>query len=276
MRRAVLLLASGGLAVGAYLFWVEPSSLRTNSESIDSAARHVELAHRAERAHDFGEAERQLRRALELQPGVESLTELGHLYARAEMWKEATEIYEEALALAPDDTRLLEWTMLANNRLDRPVQMRELIRRQLELDPDECLLHIRLASVARRLGEERAAIRHGRDAIGCGWGDRGLRNAVAWTLATSRDEAIRDPAEAIRLAEALVEDAHTRDPNELDTLAAAYAAAGRFDEAVHTGLQAASLADERAQTKLAEEIRSHVEIFRSQRSYVEAESSNGE
>lgn len=275
LRRAVWLLAGGGLAVGLYFLWFEQPALRANSDTLDSAAKHIELARNAESAKDSGEIERQLRRALELKPGVEGLTEIGHLYARAELWKEAAAVYEEALELAPVDTSLLEWTMLANRHLDRPERMRELIERQLELQPDDVVLHLRLASVAKRLGDEKTAIRHKREAVRLGSDENALRNDVAWTLATSRDEQIRDPAEAIRLAEAVVDEAQTRDPNEIDTLAAAYAAAGRFDDAVRTALQAASLAAERGQTELAETIRSRVEIYRSQRPYVESEASNG-
>jgi spermidine synthase len=232
------------------------------------------LAHSAESANDLGEAERQLRRALELQPGVEILTELGHLYARAQMWKEAVASYEEALAIAPDDSNLLRWTVRANLQLDRPERTRELIERQLELQPDVGVLHLRLATVVRRLGDERTAIRHEREAIRLGERQPGLLNNVAWTLATSRDEQIRDPAEAIRLAEMLVDDSQPGDPNELDTLAAAYAAGGRFDEAVRTASQAASLAAERGETQLAEAIRSRVEIYRAKRPYLDAESSD--
>lgn len=275
MRRAVWLLASGGLAVGLYFLWFDPPALRANSDTLASAAKHIELARDAERDRDSGEIARQLQLALELKPGVEDLTEIGHLYARSEKFDEAAAAYEKALALAPADTQLLEWLMLANLHLDRPERMRELLERQLELQPDDALSHIRLASVAKRLGDEKTAIRHKREVIRLGSGEPALRNDVAWTLATSGDEQIRDPAEAIRLAEALVNEAQTRDPNEIDTLAAAYAAAGRFDDAVRTASQAASLAAERGQIQLAETIRSRVEIYRSQRPYVESEASNG-
>ena len=55
-------------------------------------------------------------------------------------------------------------------------------------------------------------------------------NNIAWILATSPDERLRDGERAVALAERAV--AHTPDVNFMDTLAAAYAEAGRFDEAV--------------------------------------------
>jgi tetratricopeptide (TPR) repeat protein/cell division septation protein DedD len=55
-------------------------------------------------------------------------------------------------------------------------------------------------------------------------------NNIAWILATSQDERLRDGPRAVALAEKAL--AHTTDVNFLDTLAAAYAEAGRYDEAV--------------------------------------------
>jgi hypothetical protein len=66
-----------------------------------------------------------------------------------------------------------------------------------------------------------------------------VRNDLAWFLATSSDPGIRQPEEAVRLAESLVHEVENPDPNWLDTLAAAYSAAGRFEEATQVAAQAA-------------------------------------
>ncbi|MGD8267056.1 MAG: tetratricopeptide repeat protein [Desulfobacterales bacterium] len=55
-------------------------------------------------------------------------------------------------------------------------------------------------------------------------------NNIAWILATSPERRLRDGRRAVALAEKAV--AHTPDVNFMDTLAAAYAEAGRYDEAV--------------------------------------------
>jgi tetratricopeptide (TPR) repeat protein/cell division protein FtsN len=55
-------------------------------------------------------------------------------------------------------------------------------------------------------------------------------NNIAWILATSPDDRLRDGQRAVALAEKAA--AHAPDLNFMDTLAAAYAEAGRFDEAV--------------------------------------------
>jgi Flp pilus assembly protein TadD len=59
-------------------------------------------------------------------------------------------------------------------------------------------------------------------------------NDMAWILATHRDASIRDSREAIELAERAVGLAPRQEINLLDTLAAAYASAGRYESARDT------------------------------------------
>ena len=65
---------------------------------------------------------------------------------------------------------------------------------------------------------------------------------TAWILATYPDATIRNATRALEYA--LIEAKRTKmqNPSDLDTLAAAYAAAGQFDEARHHQQQAASKA----------------------------------
>lgn len=59
-------------------------------------------------------------------------------------------------------------------------------------------------------------------------------NELAWTLATDRDDALRDGAEAVRLAEKACQKDNWKEPRYADTLAAAYAEVERWDDAVRT------------------------------------------
>ena len=66
-------------------------------------------------------------------------------------------------------------------------------------------------------------------------------NNLAADWATSADPEARDGAAAVRFAEKAVSLTERKDPNLLDTLAAAYAEAGRFDQAVTVQLEAITL-----------------------------------
>jgi tetratricopeptide (TPR) repeat protein len=95
-----------------------------------------------------------------------------------------------------------------------------------------------------------------------------VANNLAWLLATHRDAGVRSPEEAVTHAEraaALSGD----DPAVLDTLAAAYAAAGRFDEAVATSNRAARMVRDRGQPELARAIEERRDLYRRGRTWVE-------
>jgi tetratricopeptide (TPR) repeat protein len=96
-----------------------------------------------------------------------------------------------------------------------------------------------------------------------------MHNHLAWNLATAPDPALRDPDEALSLARRACELTGHGKPELLDTLAAAFAAAGRFDEAEKTAEKAEKLAEAAGSEALAREIRSHLEMFRKGRSYIE-------
>jgi hypothetical protein len=75
-------------------------------------------------------------------------------------------------------------------------------------------------------------------------------NNLAWELAASPDEKNRNGALAVKLAEHACEMTHYQTTILVGTLAAAYAEAGRFDDAIATGQKACALASELGETNL--------------------------
>jgi len=80
---------------------------------------------------------------------------------------------------------------------------------------------------------------------------------------------VRRPDEAIRLAERAAELTQYQNAVFLDTLAAAYAAAGRFDQAVKTAQGALALIPDVQTGELADGIRARVELYKQARPYRE-------
>jgi protein O-mannosyl-transferase len=85
---------------------------------------------------------------------------------------------------------------------------------------------------------------------------------MAWVLATSPDGRIRDGGRAIALAEEASR-IENNDPLIGATLAAAYAEAGRFAEAITVAERALQLAIDLRNEPLAQGIRTHLALYRS-------------
>ena len=103
--------------------------------------------------------------------------------------------------------------------------------------------HVALAELAIQERDFAAAERYLREGLKQQPDLAGLANGLAWILATSPSDDQRNGEEALRLAEQackLVSNQHMY----VDTLAAAYAELGRFDEAVKTMQEAIRLVRE--------------------------------
>jgi len=81
-----------------------------------------------------------------------------------------------------------------------------------------------------------------------------VQNDLAWIRATTVDPMLYDPDSAVSLAEAAATATNRNEPGVLDTLAAAYAAAGRFRAAANVAQRAQQLAAASGDEVFAEEI----------------------
>jgi Tfp pilus assembly protein PilF len=93
------------------------------------------------------------------------------------------------------------------------------------------------------------------------------QNNLAWLLATLPPARGGDPVRAVALAERACERSGNRAPRYLDTLAAAYAAAGRFNDAIATANKATELARADGQADLVKVIEARLGLYRSGRAY---------
>lgn len=99
----------------------------------------------------------------------------------------------------------------------------------------------------------------------------GLLNDLAWLLATTWSDPVRDPAQAVAFARQAV--AAQRSSSTLDTLAAACAAAGRFDDAVAAAREALQLAqrDPSPDPPRIERLTERLKLFEAGAAFREAE-----
>jgi tetratricopeptide (TPR) repeat protein len=178
----------------------------------------------------------------------------------------AEESLRLALDIRPDQSAVrgdLGVLLVKIGRVDEGLRELERLIRDGEASAD---VYVFLASRSLAQGRPGEAADHYRVALRRAADHPTATNNLAWLLATSRDPNVRDPAEAVAHAErAARRDAS--DPRVLDTLAAAYAAAGRTDDAVRTAADARARVPDGSPT--AVEIESRLQLYRSGRALFE-------
>jgi tetratricopeptide (TPR) repeat protein len=131
----------------------------------------------------------------------------------------------------------------------------------LQLNPESAPAHNNLAGSLYSLGRFREAVAHWRAGFRIDPNRLASRRQLAWALATCPEPSVRNGSEAVALAEKALQLSEGRDPAILSTLAAAYAEAGRFSEAVETAQRALVLAREQNAQPLAEALRRWIPLY---------------
>jgi tetratricopeptide (TPR) repeat protein len=159
--------------------------------------------------------------ALEIEPGdFGAITGRGHAHYQLRQFTAALDDYAAAIELAPDTAAAY------SNRGDTYCSLQEWekaaadYRQAIELDPDSA---------------------------------RGYQGA-AWLMATCPEERFRNVKLGLQAATKAVELTGEQDYEILDTLAAAYASAGRFEDAVNSMSKAIKLAPPAASAVLAQRL----------------------
>jgi tetratricopeptide (TPR) repeat protein len=153
-------------------------------------------------------------------------------------------------------------------RLQRPAEAEVALRRAIELGLANPNLYAGLGDAAHQQGHSADALRHYRTALDLDSSLVHAANNLAWALATTSDPNLRDPEQAVRLARSVAEATEFSDPRVLDTLAHAYAAADRPDEAARTADRAAEIAEARGHPALASGIRERAAAYRRRAAHV--------
>jgi hypothetical protein len=137
----------------------------------------------------------------------------------------------------------------------------------LRIWPDYAEAHYNLGVCREKTGQVREGIAQYEDALRLKPDLIAAQNDLAWSLATHTPAEGGDPVRAVALAQEVGERAGTGLPTYLDTLAAAYAAAGRFSDAIATAEKAIDLARAGGQPDLAARIEARLELYRRGQAY---------
>jgi tetratricopeptide (TPR) repeat protein len=189
----------------------------------------------------------------------------GFAYEKQGRLEAAVREYRRALELDPDHVPALVHLGAALGAQGRMADAENHLRRALRLSPADADAHRQLAAVLTRQGRIEDAVEQFHEILTAEPRDLDALVNVAWIRATHASASHRDGAEAVRLAER----ARDASPEPIavvySTLAAAYAEAGRFPEAVTAAERAVALA--RDQPRLAQQVAEQLAGYRQGRPF---------
>lgn len=136
--------------------------------------------------------------------------------------------------------------------------------------PEDATIRYNLATLQMWRGERAAAIDLLREVVALRPDWFKPARELAWILAAHADAGYHDPREAVRLAEHACEISDYRVAAGLDALGVAYAAAGRFPEAVAATRRALSLVEGTGQQSQLTAIQNRLRMFTEGRPYYES------
>ena len=235
----------------------------------ENAEAHYNLGRVFFQEGKLSEAIEHNERALRIRPDyAEAHNNLGAALVRQGRLPEAIGHYEQALRLNPDYAEAhynLAAALMGQGRLPEAIGHYE---QALRLQPDFPEAHNNLGNALLRLGKVPEAIGHYEQALRLKPDFADAYNNLAWLLATHEPAKGGDAVRAVGLAQRACELTSNRQAGYLDTLAAAYAAAGRFNEAIATAQKAIDLARAAGQPTLVEEYEARLELYRSGHAYI--------
>jgi len=214
----------------------------------------VNLGNLLAKAGKFDAAVRHYRAALQLDPDhALAHYDLANLLSRSGHPGEAIAHYERSLQLSPNSAPAhcnLGLVLLQTGRVNAAL---EHFRQALRLNPTLAQGHYGMALVLRQQGRAADAVTHLKRALQAPPGFPAALEELAKICATDPDPGVRNGAEAVAAAERLCKLAGNKNPLSLTTLAAAYAEAGNFSNAVVTAEQAGELARAAGQQEAAKQ-----------------------
>ena len=209
-------------------------------------------------------------RALEIKPdSLEAHGNLGNALFQKGRLDDAITQYQEVLQILPGSAKAccnLGNALLQKGCLDAAIAA---YRRALGMDPGyaDARNNLNYALALRQRAETmlaqcKSALQIRPDAVDA-------LNNLAWLLATSPDAHVRDGVQAVQYAERARALTHDKVTLVIGTLAAAYAEAGRFDDAVATAEKACALAQAKGEPDLLQKNRELLALYRARQPYRE-------
>jgi tetratricopeptide (TPR) repeat protein len=227
------------------------------------AEAHYNLGNALVQLGNVDEAISHFRQALQIEPGLYlTRNNLGYILLQTGKVDEAIDEFQQVLKTQPNypDTHYnLGNALFQKGKLDEAIDQ---FQQTLRYQPKFAEAHYRLGTVLLQKGDETEALAHFQQALQLKPDFSEVLNDLAWELATAPEGSVRDGNKAVQFAMRANEIANGKDLDILDTVAAAYAEAHRFDEAVRTARQAIEFAHSSGQQERLVQLNGELELYK--------------
>ncbi len=238
----------------------------------DNPEAHSSLGAALAEAGKIDEAIRHFEAAFAIKPDyLEAHTNLGAALVQKGRLDQAILHFQRALKLKPGSAELHNSLGFALLLQGKPEEAIAHLKRAITIDPALVNAHDNLASALYYVkGDIPQALQHWREVLHLEPNHIPVLTQTAWVLSTSPEAAARNGAEGVKFAEHAAQLSAGRDPGVLDALAAAYAEAGRFSEALETARRALALARQQNNQELAGALNTRIALYAAGTPYREA------
>jgi len=175
--------------------------------------------------------------------------------------------YRVATAIFPGNIEAHRNLAYLLRRQDHLAAAEEEYNTLLAMNPDDLATQLGLADIFNHLGRPDKAVSHFNEALRIKPDSTEAMNNLAWTLATSPEANVRDGKRAVELAKRTCTLTDFKQTIFVGTLAAAYAEAGRFDEAIATAKKACALATVAGETDLLKKNQELLNLYQNHQTY---------
>jgi protein O-mannosyl-transferase len=203
------------------------------------------------------------RDALEINSNnAEAHNNLGNVLIRKGRVDEGIVHFQKALEINP---KLAEAHSNLGNAFMQKGQAEAAIaqyKKALEINPNHAGIHNNLGLAYSQHGAVKDGMSEYEKALEINPQFADAQNNLAWALATCPEAALRNGTKAVELAEKADRLSKGEDPNIIGTLAAAYAEARRFSEAIATAERAMLLASAKKNTAMADALQRQIKSYK--------------
>jgi tetratricopeptide (TPR) repeat protein len=236
----------------------------------DNYLAHNVLAHSFYMEGKYDESIVQSYEALKIKPGYAVIHNgLGLALLQKGELDKAVAFFQQAIKLRSDYADAYANLGLALYKQGRFKQAIEELTKAISLDPQSVETRVQLVKCLLATNKVSQAVQELKS-IADFSGDWTVLNNLAWYLAIYRQADFYDSVEAVRLAQTACRLTNYQHFAPLDTLAVAYAATGRFDEAADAAEKALKLAQAANNKQMVDSIQQHLNLFRNHQPYIEA------